>query len=230
MSSIGAILGRGFLIDMMIDINQPQTILFLLFAALTVGSALLVVLHKNPVVSAVFLVLSFFSLAGIYAVMNAIFIATMQVLVYAGAIMVLVVFVLMLLSLREETLKEIWDKPIKKLVIMAIVGLYSFLLISALLSGRFATAGSVAIQAGSSQQRFSTDTVKYEYKIKDDVTVTGNTASVGASTFLDYLLPFELISILLLAAVVGAVILAKKDVDPGKEKQDTPTSDGPSLS
>ena len=154
----------------MLNLTEIQPILFLVLSAMTVGSALLVVLNRNPVASAVFLVLTFFSLAGIYALMNAIFIATMQVLVYAGAIMVLVVFVLMLLNLREETHKEIWSNP---------------------------------------------TSAHYEYKLSDSaeskVTVTGNTASVGASTFLDYLLPFELISILLLVAVIGAVIIAKKD-------------------
>jgi NADH-quinone oxidoreductase subunit J len=97
---------------------QPQSILFLILSGVCIGSSLAVVLHKNPVISAVSLVLSFFALAGIYAVMNAIFIATMQVIVYTGAIMVLVIFVIMLLSLREETNLEIWRNPIKQIAIV----------------------------------------------------------------------------------------------------------------
>ncbi|MBK8395561.1 MAG: NADH-quinone oxidoreductase subunit J [Leptospiraceae bacterium] len=189
----------------MLNLTEVQPILFLILSSVTVGAALLVVLHKNPVASAVFLVLTFFALAGIYALMNAIFIATMQVLVYAGAIMVLVVFVLMLLSLREETHKEIWNNPAKKTIIVLIVIAYSFLLLV-----------SLKVTTSSESNVITNITsAHYEYKLSDNaeskVTVTGNTAAVGASTFLDYLLPFELISILLLVAVIGAVIIAKKD-------------------
>ena len=189
----------------MLNLTEIQPILFMILSAVTVGSALLVVLNRNPVASAVFLVLTFFSLAGIYALMNAIFIATMQVLVYAGAIMVLVVFVLMLLNLREETHQEIWSNPTKKTVIVLIVIAYSFLLLVSLKATKDSDPTVIT----------NITSPNYEYKLSDTpeskVTVTGNTASVGASTFIDYLLPFEIISILLLVAVIGAVIIAKKD-------------------
>ena len=189
----------------MLNLAEIQPILFMILSAVTVGSALLVVLNRNPVASAVFLVLTFFSLAGIYALMNAIFIATMQVLVYAGAIMVLVVFVLMLLNLREETHQEIWSNPTKKTVIVLIVIAYSFLLLVSLKATKDSDPTVIT----------NITSPNYEYKLSDTpeskVTVTGNTASVGASTFIDYLLPFEIISILLLVAVIGAVIIAKKD-------------------
>ena len=80
----GANTGREYSTDMILDLNHPQSLFFLIFAGITVGSALAVVLHKNAVVSAASLVLSFFALAGIYAVMNAVFIATMQVLAVDG--------------------------------------------------------------------------------------------------------------------------------------------------
>jgi NADH-quinone oxidoreductase subunit J len=189
----------------MLNLTEIQPILFMILSAVTVGSALLVVLNKNPVASAIFLVLTFFSLAGIYALMNAIFIATMQVLVYAGAIMVLVVFVLMLLNLREETHQEIWSNPTKKTVIVLIVIAYSFLLLVSLKATKDSDPTVIT----------NITSPNYEYKLSDSaeskVTVTGNTAAVGASTFIDYLLPFEIISILLLVAVIGAVIIAKKD-------------------
>lgn len=109
--------------------------------------------------------------------MNAIFIATMQVLVYAGAIMVLVVFVLMLLSLREETHKEIWNNPAKKTIIVLIVIAYSFLL---LVSLKVTTSSEPNVITNITSAH-------YEYKLSDNaeskVTVTGNTAAVGASTF-----------------------------------------------
>ena len=190
----------------MLNLTEIQPILFMILSAVTVGSALLVVLNRNPVASAVFLVLTFFSLAGIYALMNAVFIATMQVLVYAGAIMVLVVFVLMLLNLREETNQEIWSNPAKKTVIVLIVIAYSFLLLVSLKATKDSDPTVIT----------NITSPNYEYKLSDTpeskVTVTGNTAAVGASTFIDYLLPFEIISILLLVAVIGAVIIAKKDV------------------
>lgn len=189
----------------MLNLTEIQPILFMILSAVTVGSALLVVLNRNPVASAVFLVLTFFSLAGIYALMNAVFIATMQVLVYAGAIMVLVVFVLMLLNLREETHQEIWSNPPKKTVIVLIVIAYSFLLLVSLKATKDSDPTVIT----------NITSPNYEYKLSDSaeskVTVTGNTAAVGASTFIDYLLPFEIISILLLVAVIGAVIIAKKD-------------------
>ena len=190
----------------MLNLTEIQPILFMILSAVTVGSALLVVLNRNPVASAVFLVLTFFSLAGIYALMNAVFIATMQVLVYAGAIMVLVVFVPMLLNLREEIHQEIWSNPAKKTVIVLIVIAYSFLLLVSLKATKDSDPTVIT----------NITSPNYEYKLSDTpeskVTVTGNTAAVGASTFIDYLLPFEIISILLLVAVIGAVIIAKKDV------------------
>ncbi|MBE7410934.1 MAG: NADH-quinone oxidoreductase subunit J [Leptospiraceae bacterium] len=185
----------------MINWNEPQTIIFGIFATLAVISAFLVILHKNPVTSAIFLVLTFFSLAGIYAVMDAIFIATMQVLVYAGAIMVLIVFVLMLLNLREETHKQIWEKPFKKIVIFLFVGIYAFLLFGVFYNGELIIKAHTLGYSSNS----------YNYPLSESVSAKGNIAAVGASTFLDYLLSFELISVLLLAAVIGAVILAKKD-------------------
>ncbi|MCX7997585.1 MAG: NADH-quinone oxidoreductase subunit J [Leptospiraceae bacterium] len=191
---------------MNLDFSIPQTIFFLVFSFIILAASLTVVLHKNPVVSAASLVLAFFGLAGIYATMNAVFIATMQVLVYAGAIMVLVIFVVMLLSLREETHLEIWSKPIKQ----------SFIVLTVIVLGLVLVA----------TMSFSPDTPKvmspnvsnnpYVYKLGNSpdgnvVTTTGNTATVGAATFLDYLLPFELVSVLLLAAVVGAVVIAKRE-------------------
>ncbi|OLY65882.1 NADH-quinone oxidoreductase subunit J family protein [Leptospira santarosai] len=116
--------------------DQPQLLLFFLFASVMILSSLGVIFHPNAITSAVLLVLSFFSLAAIYAVMNAIFIATMQLLVYAGAIMVLVVFVLMLLSLREEDQKLfIFEKPIKKFLYLGLVMFLGILLVTAVQDG-----------------------------------------------------------------------------------------------
>lgn len=192
-------------------------------------SSLGVIFHPNAITAAVLLVLSFFSLAAIYAVMNAVFIATMQLLVYAGAIMVLVVFVLMLLSLRDDAPQFfIFEKPIKKLLYLGLVMFLGILLVTAVQDGIPSESspriGYTKTQDGRSvDYSFAIHPRRLEYKESEEykskglsirppslVKAEGNTAVVGSAMFLRYLLPFELISVLLLAAVLGAVVLGKK--------------------
>lgn len=186
-------------------------LLFYLFGGFTILAALGVVFNRNPISAAVLLVLTFFCLSVIYGVMGATFIATMQVLVYAGAIMVLVIFVLMLLSLKSEYVSSFWDHPIRKIFIFFTVGLLILFL---------AMGVSIGVpHAKVPTKGVNPTTGNYEYKILNEegkdtgFSAKGNTAVVGASTFLDYLLPFEMISVLLLVAVIGAVILAKKKLE-----------------
>ncbi|PJZ75722.1 NADH-quinone oxidoreductase subunit J family protein [Leptospira neocaledonica] len=195
--------------------DNPQLLLFFIFGGVLIAGALGVVFHPNPISSAVLLVLSFFALAGIYAVIGSVFVATMQVLVYAGAIMVLVVFVLMLLSLHDEGVAKLWDHPLKKVLVLSVVVLLAIVLIHSVREG---VPNTEASPKGYS------DSGSYEYTLsksaegKASVTAEGNTAAVGSSMFLDYLLPFEIVSILLLAAVLGAVILGKKNL--GKKTEE----------
>ncbi|MDI7218717.1 NADH-quinone oxidoreductase subunit J [Leptospira santarosai] len=240
--------------------DQPQLLLFFLFASVMILSSLGVIFHPNAITAAVLLVLSFFSLAAIYAVMNAIFIATMQLLVYAGAIMVLVVFVLMLLSLREDDTKLfIFEKPIKKLLYLGLVLFLGVLLITAVQDGipsetatpigyarnqngefagySFRLSNNEVIgnqsetkESGPNQGATATPNVSTENVTtpnvsteraanrQEPVRASGNTAVVGSAMFLRYLLPFELISVLLLAAVLGAVVLGKKNLAAQGEK------------
>ncbi|TGL48867.1 NADH-quinone oxidoreductase subunit J [Leptospira kemamanensis] len=193
--------------------TSPSLLLFVFFGTVTVITALSVIFQKNPVVSAVSLVFTFFSLAGIYGIMGALFIATMQVLVYAGAIMVLVVFVLMLLSQRAETLSRYRKHPIRLVLLSIFVIGFFFLLYSALTTG----------VPHSEQMGKGYENAEYSFPIQGTATVNakGNVATVGASTYLDYLLPFEMISILLLVAVLGAVILAKKKLTEIDQTKDT---------
>ncbi|WP_078130254.1 NADH-quinone oxidoreductase subunit J family protein [Leptospira alexanderi] len=210
--------------------EQPQLLLFFLFASVMILSSLGVIFHPNAITAAVLLVLSFFSLAAIYAVMNAVFIATMQILVYAGAIMVLVVFVLMLLSLRDDAPQFfIFEKPIKKLLYLSLVLFLGVLLVTAVQDGIPSESSPRIGYKESRDGKFS----DYSFFIgiqpppehRDEkssirmipVKAEGNTAVVGSAMFLRYLLPFELISILLLAAVLGAVVLGKKNL--GKETE-----------
>jgi len=191
----------------MIEKFSIELAFFFLFGTICIGTAISVVFQKNPVVSAVSLVFTFFSLAGIYGIMGALFIATMQVLVYAGAIMVLVVFVLMLLSQRAENLSKFLNNPFRVVTLSLLALFFFFGLYSALNTGV-----PNAYQSGKGYQTTPESGTVYQYPIQgsSSVSAKGNAATVGAATYLEYVLPFELISILLLVAVIGAVILAKK--------------------
>ncbi|MCZ8344208.1 MAG: NADH-quinone oxidoreductase subunit J [Leptospira sp.] len=191
--------------------SNPAFYLFLVFGSIAVITALTVVFHKNPVVSAVSLVFTFFALAGVYGIMNAVFIATMQVLVYAGAIMVLVVFVLMLLSQRAETLSRYLNNPLRVFFLTLFALGFFFLLYTTLTTG--------TPKSNISTKGYGQTTYSYEIQGSSKVVAEGNVSSIGASTYIDYLLPFEMISILLLVAVLGAVLLAKKNTtDAGKTR------------
>jgi len=164
---------------------------FFTIGAVTLVSAILVITLRNPVHSALSLVLTFFSLAGLYVLLNAQFLAAIQVLVYAGAIMVLFLFVIMLLNLEKE--KKTREKhPLQKAFGVTIAILL------------LAVMGSVV--AGG---------VLYGTKgIYTDATVSsiGNTKAIASLLFTDWVLPFEITSILLLAAIVGAIVLAKREL------------------
>ncbi|CAN5401215.1 NADH-quinone oxidoreductase subunit J [soil metagenome] len=146
----------------------------------------MVVFTKNPIHSVLYLVMTFFAIAGHYVLLNAQFLAAVHIIVYAGAIMVLFLFVIMLLNLNKETEphKSIWLKA------SAAVASGSLLVV---LVGSF--RGAEAIQA----------TNTYDASI-------GLIENLGKTLFNEFLLPFELSSILLLAAMVGAVMLGKKSI------------------
>jgi len=164
---------------------------FWAFAGIAVGSALLCITRRSPVASALWLVNTLFNLAAIYVLLDAHFIAAMQVLVYAGAIMVLFLFVIMLLNLGRagpSDIKGRWGK-----VVAAAAGL---VLVSELIVLRLAVPpGALAIRAGG---------------VKDTVAARGAVRAVALPLFQSYLVPFEITSVLLLAAIVGAVVLAKR--------------------
>ena len=158
-------------------------LLFILFGGLAIGCALAVVAQRNPLYSAISLVGVFISLACLYVMLAAPFIAAVQVIVYAGAIMVLVVFVIMLLNVEEE---ERGRRRLKFLVPMAVA-------MAAILIAEVA---------------FILVTVQ-EFRVNPPAGV-GLTDSIGTSLFTRYLLPFEITSILLLMAIVGAMTLARR--------------------
>ena len=166
-----------------------QLATFWVFAAVGLISALLVITRRNPLHSALFLVVTFFSVAAIYVLLHAEFIAVVQVLVYAGGILVLFLFVILLVDVRREPgLRRVGAGHL----IMAIA-LTS--LVAAPLAVHFWGASP---QSAGHVAELSAD--------------GGNLETVAMSLFRYYLLPFEVVSILLLVALVGAVVLARSKI------------------
>ena len=160
------------------------TFLFYLFAILTVASAFSVILARSPIYAAMSLVGTFFCLAGIYALLLAHTIAVLQILVYAGAIMVLFLFVIMLLSLADPV-------PPGKITFGRVMGVVCAVGLGVLLS--YASWNFVPIGA-------------------DPPASFGTLQSIGAQLYTQWLAPFEAVSLLLLVAMVGAVVVAKSRV------------------
>ena len=161
-----------------------QALVFYLFSSVAVVSSVLMITSRRAVVSAMNLVLVMFCLAGLFAQLEAHLIAALQVLVYAGAIMVLFLFVIMLLNLREKTgARALHSAPVQ---VAGVVVLSAFL--APIVAGYDAAKAPAAKSVAES---------------------FGTTAAVGEILFTKYLLPFEIASVLLLAALVGAVVLTK---------------------
>lgn len=166
-----------------------QDVLFYIFAGLTLLCGLLVVANpfsRNPVTSAMFLVLTIVSMAGLFVLLHAFFLAAIQILVYAGAVMVLFLFVIMLLDLKEEERRQIKT-----------AGLIAALLAVAAIATMF-----YKVLAASREQLAAGPAP----------TLQGATAPLGKLLFTEYLLPFEILSVLLLVAMVGVILLSKKDL------------------
>jgi NADH-quinone oxidoreductase subunit J len=161
-----------------------ETALFYMFALLTLASGALVILSRNPVTSAMFLVLTIAFLAGLFVLLHAFFLAAVQILVYAGAVMVLFLFVIMLLDLRAEERRKLNAFGIGA----GIIGIVSlgYVLVSTIIKSRpdFGATG----------------------------TLEGGTIPLGKTLFTNYLLPFEIVSVLLLVAMVGVILLSKRDL------------------
>lgn len=160
---------------------------FYLLTAVSVVSAVLMIVQRNPVNSALFLILNFFSLAALYLTLHAQFIAIVQVFVYAGAIMVLFLFVIMLLNLGDDRTLRQHMGPQAVIAIALVAGLIMELVIIFSKS----RADSVTTQASNATQM-------------------GTVEFLGQILYTKFLFPFEMTSFLLLAAIVGAVVLAKK--------------------
>ena len=164
-----------------------QDALFYIFAFLTLVFGFLVIANpfsRSPVTSAMFLVLTIVSLAGLFVLLQAFFLAAVQVLVYAGAVMILFLFVIMLLDLRAEERRKI--KALGLVGGLVSVGAILGIFLSSLLHAPLGAAESP--------------------------TIVGGTVELGKLLFTQYLLPFEIVSVILLVAMVGVVLLSKKEL------------------
>lgn len=162
---------------------------FSVVALVAIVSGILVVKCRNPINSALSLVLTFFCLATFYVMLDAPFMAAIQVIVYAGAIMVLIVFVIMLLNIRTETGKRYTHA----LTIGGVIGALTLFEIV-----YFFTRSGLTGARGNMG--------------KELIERVGHTELIGRSMFTEFLLPFEITSLLLLVAIIGAVVLAKRKI------------------
>lgn len=161
-----------------------ETVLFILFGAIAVCGAIMVVTRKHPMASALYLILTLFAVAALFVLRQAHFLAAVQVIVYAGAVVVLFVFVIMLINVPEDRL------PVERATTTRVLGVLAagfFILESAVLARRFSMPIGPAAEVGTVE-------------------------AVGRALFTDYLLAFEITSVLLLAAVIGAIALAKRKI------------------
>jgi NADH-quinone oxidoreductase subunit J len=174
-----------------------EALLFYVFGAVAVAASLLVIAQRNPIYSVLLLIASFGALSGLYVLLDAPFVAVIQIIVYAGAIMVLFLFVVMLLNApHEDTDEDLAAPSARPRAAMRFGAALAVALIVELVwaLGRGAESGQFAGGAVSS------------------------VGAIGRSLFTDYAFPFEVTSVLILIAMVGAVVLARRD-DPAQEER-----------
>ena len=166
--------------------------LFYIFGGATVLGALLVVTQKNPVYSVLAIIMSFFGLAGLYVLLEAPFVAVAQIIIYAGAIMVLFLFTVMLLNAPREDAAE-WDRshPLYRPMAVRIGSVLALLL---------------ALELGWALAR----TPGLAQGVGDEHPAVASVQEMGRVLFTDYMFAFEVTSILIIASMVGAVVLARK--------------------
>jgi len=174
---------------------MPETILFYLFAAIAVVASTLVIGQRNPMYSIMLLIVSFGALSALYIQLDAPFVAMAQIIVYAGAIMVLFLFVVMLLNAAQEDAAE-WDRrhPLRRTGISRFGALLAGLLVVQLVWALIrATDSATAVGASG------------------DAATISSVRAVGRVLFTDYMFAFEATSILILVGMVGAVVLAARE-------------------
>lgn len=183
------------LVILIINFWSMRDFLFYLFSAITLVSGLLVVLNKNAVNSAMFMILAFSGTAGIFFLLDAFFIGIIQILVYAGAVMVLFLFVIMLLNVEKMVMKRVgWGTVIFSTLsfIVLLVGALYILRLSPELSASFAPE------------------VSENVVVENPLAYTTSSQSFGYALFTKYMLPLQVAGFLLLIAMIGIVVISKQ--------------------
>jgi NADH-quinone oxidoreductase subunit J len=202
--------------------SQLPLLVFLVIGTIAVASAILVVAMRNPVHSALFLLLAFLCVAVLFIIKSAEFVAAVQVLVYAGGIMVLFLFVVMLINYRhlpeERVLSKVWLAGVG-------VGLAVFVLFAGIVR-----TGAYADQAPDAAKKLSTvtETQLTEHPTDPNKLVrrtrereNRNAEAVAMALYTDYLVPFEVASLFLLVAMIGAIVIGKRELS-AEEEESTP--------
>ncbi|MFQ5913154.1 MAG: NADH-quinone oxidoreductase subunit J [Nitrospinota bacterium] len=166
---------------------------FILFGLGMLVSSILVITRRNVVHAALYLLLTLFCAAALYVMLEAEFLAAIQVLIYAGAIMMLYVFVIMLINVRETMAQRQWQR--QKVAAGVMGALLAAELAAIFLKGSFAPSAKTAEAARAALKAYG-----------------GNTEAFGGTLYTQFLFPFEVASLLLLAAMIGAIVLAKREI------------------
>ncbi len=189
--------------------STAETVVFVIIGALALGSAISMVMMRNAVHAALMLVLNFFAIAVLYALNEAQFLATVQIIVYAGAIMVLFLFVIMLLGVdKEDVTRRDHVRGLKVSGVVLGVVLFGALAIG--VGGPY-LARSAACPSPAPAQGAAVEARCAGLRGPNEA---GNVGAIGSLLFSKYVWPFEVISVLLVIAAVGAMVLGKRDEDP----------------
>ena len=203
-------------------VSMMPTMIFFIIGTIAVASSILVVVLRNPVHSALFLLLTFLCVAVIFILVGAEFVGAVQVLVYAGGIMVLFLFVVMLINVRDlpeqAMLSPYWKGALG-------VGLGLFVLFASVVRGG-AYAEPVDNPRGLRQttmqvrQRVRGEDGRRVVRLRNQRRTVGNTEAVGMMLYREYLVPFELASLFLLVAMIGAIVIGKRELQSPDEEFD----------
>lgn len=203
--------------------SQMPLLAFMVIGTIAVASAILVVSMRNPVHSALFLLLTFLCVAALFVIKSAEFVAAVQVLVYAGGVMVLFLFVVMLINYRhlpeEPVMSKVWLGGIG-------VGVAIFILFFSLVR-----TGAYADQAPDAARKLSTVRETYITEHPSDPSKlvrrtrdreNRNSEALAMALYTDYLVPFEIVSLFLLVAMIGAIVIGKRELS-ADEEESTPS-------
>ena len=166
-----------------------EAVLFYVFGFIAIITAILVIVQKNPIYSALFLIVTLFSMAVLFLLLNAQFVAAVQILVYAGAIMILFLFAIMLLNIKYE------EKAFAKLTKLKVSSIFIAIILFAEFIYMIYSRKGLGMEGDITP---------------DKIAELGNVELIGKTLFTKYLFPFEVASLVLLIAMIGIIVLAKK--------------------